>query len=151
MRHFCSRLKKRSSPHATQRQIEAKRRHAAVRHQMTEAGKQAVRGNAISSRTRPTKSTCLPGEDQDFFNENPQLHARRYARPTRTKNCCATRSSKLLAPHSRMKYGEPANPHLGRAGIRRASYKLESCPAGRTWKRNSQSAQYSGVETCLKS
>ena len=54
---------------ATQRQIEANRRNAAGPHQMTDAGKQAIRGNAIRHGLAAKIHVVLPGEDQDFFNE----------------------------------------------------------------------------------
>src|SRR4051794_24144702 len=54
---------------ATERQIEANRRNAAGPHQMTEVGKQAVRGNAIRHGLASKVHVVLPGEDQDFFNE----------------------------------------------------------------------------------
>ena len=54
---------------ASQRQIDANRRNAAGPHQMTDAGKQAVRGNAIRHGLATKIHVVLPGEDQDFFNE----------------------------------------------------------------------------------
>jgi hypothetical protein len=54
---------------ATARQIEANRRNAAGPHKMTEAGKQAVRGNAIRHGLAARVHVVLPGEDQNFYNE----------------------------------------------------------------------------------
>ena len=54
---------------ATARQVEANRRNASGPHQMTEAGKQAVRGNAIRHGLAARVHVVLPGEDQNFFNE----------------------------------------------------------------------------------
>ncbi len=54
---------------ATARQIEANRRNASGPHNMTEAGKQAIRGNAIRHGLAARVHVVLPGEDQDFFNE----------------------------------------------------------------------------------
>ena len=54
---------------ATARQIEANRRNAAGPHKMTEAGKQAVKGNAIRHGLATRVHVVLPGEDPDFFNE----------------------------------------------------------------------------------
>jgi hypothetical protein len=54
---------------ASARQIEANRRNAAGPHQMTEAGKQSLRTNAIRHGLTCKVHTVLPGEDQEFFNE----------------------------------------------------------------------------------
>ncbi len=54
---------------ATARQIEANRRNAAGPHKMTDAGKQAVRGNAIRHGLAARVHVVLPGEDQNFYNE----------------------------------------------------------------------------------
>ena len=54
---------------ATARQIEANRRNASGPHNMTEAGKQAVRGNAIRHGLAARVHIVLPGEDQNFYNE----------------------------------------------------------------------------------
>ena len=54
---------------ATARQIEANRRNASGPHNMTEAGKQAVRGNAIRHGLAARVHVVLPGEDQNFYNE----------------------------------------------------------------------------------
>jgi hypothetical protein len=54
---------------ATARQISANRRNAAGPHKMTEAGKQAVRGNAIRHGLAARAHVLLPNEDQNFFNE----------------------------------------------------------------------------------
>ena len=49
---------------ATARQIEANRRNAAGPHQMSEPGKQAIRGNAIRHGLATRIHLVLPGEDQ---------------------------------------------------------------------------------------
>jgi hypothetical protein len=54
---------------ASARQIEANRRNAAGPHQMTEAGKQAVRANAIRHGLTSRLHVVLEGEDQQFFDE----------------------------------------------------------------------------------
>ncbi len=54
---------------ATARQIEANRSNASGPHRMTEAGKQAVRSNAIRHGLATRVHVLLPGEDQNFFNE----------------------------------------------------------------------------------
>ncbi len=54
---------------ATARQIEANRRNAAGPHQMSDAGKQAIRGNAIRHGLATRIHVVLPGEDQSFYNE----------------------------------------------------------------------------------
>ena len=54
---------------ATARQIEANRRNASGPHQMSEAGKQAIRGNAIRHGLATRIHVVLPGEDQGFYNE----------------------------------------------------------------------------------
>lgn len=54
---------------ATARQIEANSRNASGPHHMTEAGKQAVRGNAIRHGLAARVHVVLPGEDQNFYNE----------------------------------------------------------------------------------
>jgi hypothetical protein len=54
---------------ASAKQIEANRRNAAGPHQMTEAGKQSIRTNAIRHGLACKIHVVLPGEDQEFFNE----------------------------------------------------------------------------------
>ena len=54
---------------ATARQIEANRRNASGPHKMTDAGKQAVKGNAIRHGLATRVHVVLTGEDQDFYNE----------------------------------------------------------------------------------
>src|SRR6185369_14473420 len=54
---------------ATQSQIQANRRNAAGPHKMSEAGKQAVRGNAIRHGLATKVHVVLPGEDPDFYNQ----------------------------------------------------------------------------------
>lgn len=54
---------------ATARQIEANRRNAAGPHTMTEAGKQAIKGNAIRHGLAARVHIVLPGEDPNFFQE----------------------------------------------------------------------------------
>lgn len=54
---------------ATARQIEANRRNASGPHKMTEAGKDAIKGNAIRHGLAARVHVVLPGEDQNFFNE----------------------------------------------------------------------------------
>jgi hypothetical protein len=54
---------------ASERQIEANRRNAAGSHQMTEAGKQAVRANAVRHGLTSRLHVVLEGEDQQFFAE----------------------------------------------------------------------------------
>jgi hypothetical protein len=54
---------------ATQRQIEANRRNAAGPHNMSEEGKQAVRGNALRHGLATKVHVVLPGEDQAFYNQ----------------------------------------------------------------------------------
>jgi hypothetical protein len=54
---------------ASERQIEANRRNAAGPHQMTEAGKQAVRANAVRHGLTSHLHLVLEGEDQQFFDE----------------------------------------------------------------------------------
>jgi hypothetical protein len=54
---------------ASERQIEANRRSAAGPHQMTEAGKQAVRANAVRHGLTSRLHIVLEGEDQQFFDE----------------------------------------------------------------------------------
>jgi hypothetical protein len=50
-------------------QIEANRRNAAGPHQMTDAGKQAVRANAVRHGLTTRLHIVLPGEDQQFYNQ----------------------------------------------------------------------------------
>jgi len=69
---------------ATARQIEANRRNAAGPHKMTEAGKQAIRGNAIRHGLAAHAHVVLPGEDQGFFNEILESLRTEYA-PTTTQ------------------------------------------------------------------
>jgi hypothetical protein len=54
---------------ATARQLEANRKNAAGPHNMTEAGKQAIRGNAIRHGLAAHLHVVLPGEDQSFYEE----------------------------------------------------------------------------------
>ncbi|MEP6535619.1 MAG: hypothetical protein ABJF23_09900 [Bryobacteraceae bacterium] len=54
---------------ATARQIEANRQNAAGPHKMTEAGRQAIRGNAIRHGLAARVHVVLPGEDQGLFDE----------------------------------------------------------------------------------
>jgi hypothetical protein len=54
---------------ASERQIEANRRNAAGPHKMTEAGKQAVRANAVRHGLTSHLYVVLEGEDQQFFDE----------------------------------------------------------------------------------
>ena len=54
---------------ATARQIEANRRNATGPHQMSEPGKQAIRGNAIRHGLATRIHVVLPGEDQSFYDE----------------------------------------------------------------------------------
>jgi hypothetical protein len=54
---------------ASERQIEANRRNAAGTHQMSEAGRQAVRANAIRHGLTSRLHVVLEGEDQQFFDE----------------------------------------------------------------------------------
>jgi hypothetical protein len=54
---------------ASARQIEANRRNAAGPHKMTEAGKQAVRANAVRHGLTSHLHIVLEGEDQQFFEE----------------------------------------------------------------------------------
>ena len=54
---------------ASTKQIEANRRNAAGPHQMSEAGKQSIRTNAIRHGLTCKIHVVLPGEDQEFFNE----------------------------------------------------------------------------------
>jgi hypothetical protein len=54
---------------ASERQIEANRRNAAGPHKMSEAGKQAVRANAVSHGLTSHVHVVLEGEDQQFFDE----------------------------------------------------------------------------------
>ena len=67
---------------ATARQIEANRRNAAGPHKMTEAGKQAVKGNAIRHGLATRVHVVLPGEDPDFFNEIVESLRAEYAPST---------------------------------------------------------------------
>ena len=54
---------------ASPAQIEANRRNAAGPHQMSEAGKQAVRSNAIRHGLAARSHVVIPGEDEAFFHE----------------------------------------------------------------------------------
>jgi len=54
---------------ASARQIEANRRNAAGPHKMTEAGKQAIRANAVRHGLTSHLHVVLEGEDQQFFDE----------------------------------------------------------------------------------
>ena len=54
---------------ASERQIESNRRNAAGPHKMTEAGKQAIRANAVLHGLTSHVHIVLAGEDQQFFNE----------------------------------------------------------------------------------
>ncbi len=67
---------------ATARQIEANRRNASGPHQMTEAGQQAVRGNAIRHGLAAKAHIVLPGEDRNFYNEILQSLRAEYAPAT---------------------------------------------------------------------
>jgi hypothetical protein len=54
---------------ASERQIEANRRNAAGPHQMTEAGKQSIRANALRHGLAAKLHVVLAGEDENFYNE----------------------------------------------------------------------------------
>jgi hypothetical protein len=54
---------------ASVRQIEANRRNAAGPHQMTEAGKQSIRTNALRHGLAARLHVVLAGEDEKFYNE----------------------------------------------------------------------------------
>ena len=54
---------------ASVRQIEANRRNAAGPHQMTEAGKQSVRANALRHGLTARLHVVLPDEDQPFYQQ----------------------------------------------------------------------------------
>ena len=54
---------------ASARQIEANRRNAAGPHQMTEAGKQSVRVNALRHGLTTRLHVVLPDEDQAFYHQ----------------------------------------------------------------------------------
>src|SRR3979409_305648 len=54
---------------ASERQIEANRRNAAGPHQMTEAGKQSIRTNALRHGLAAKLHVVLAGEDEAFYNE----------------------------------------------------------------------------------
>jgi hypothetical protein len=54
---------------ASARQIEANRRNAAGPHQMTEAGKQSLRTNALRHGLAAKLHVVLAGEDEKFYNE----------------------------------------------------------------------------------
>jgi hypothetical protein len=54
---------------ASARQIEANRRNAAGPHQMTEAGKQSIRANALRHGLAAKLHVVLAGEDEKFYNE----------------------------------------------------------------------------------
>src|SRR6266851_374606 len=54
---------------ASERQIEANRRNAAGPHQMTEAGKQSRRSNALRHGLAAKLHVVLTGEDEKFYNE----------------------------------------------------------------------------------
>src|SRR5882724_9889060 len=54
---------------ASVRQIEANRRNAAGPHQMTEAGKQSLRTNALRHGLATKLHVVLAGEDEKFYNE----------------------------------------------------------------------------------
>jgi hypothetical protein len=54
---------------ASERQIEANRRNAAGPHQMTEAGKQSIRANALRHGLAAKLHVVLAGEDEQFYNE----------------------------------------------------------------------------------
>ena len=54
---------------ASARQIEANRRNAAGPHQMTEAGKQSVRVNALRHGLTTRLHVVLPDEDLSFYNQ----------------------------------------------------------------------------------
>ena len=67
---------------ATARQIEANRRNASGPHKMTDAGKQAGKGNAIRHGLATRVHVVLPGEDQDFYNEILESFRAEYAPST---------------------------------------------------------------------
>jgi hypothetical protein len=50
-------------------QIEANRRNAAGPHHMTDAGKQAIRANAVRHGLTTKLHVVLPGEDRQFYNQ----------------------------------------------------------------------------------
>jgi hypothetical protein len=50
-------------------QIEANRRNAAGPHHMTDAGKQAIRANAVRHGLAAKLHVVLPGEDQQFYKQ----------------------------------------------------------------------------------
>ena len=54
---------------ASTSQIEANRRNAAGPHQMTDAGKQSIRANAVRHGLAAKLHIVLPGEDQQFYNQ----------------------------------------------------------------------------------
>jgi hypothetical protein len=54
---------------ASARQIEANRRNAAGPHQMTEAGKQSIRANALRHGLAAKLHVVLAGEDEQFYSE----------------------------------------------------------------------------------
>jgi len=54
---------------ATQRQIDANRRNAAGPHKMSEAGKAAVRLNALTHGLTAQPQLILPGEDSEAYNQ----------------------------------------------------------------------------------
>jgi hypothetical protein len=54
---------------ASERQIEANRRNAAGPHQMTEAGKQSVRANALRHGLAAKLHVVLAGEDEEFYKQ----------------------------------------------------------------------------------
>jgi hypothetical protein len=68
VRHFHFKRGSTAMP-ASARQIEANRRNAAGPHQMTEAGKQAMRANAVRHGLTSRVHIVLEGEDQQFFDE----------------------------------------------------------------------------------
>ena len=67
---------------ATARQIEANRRNAAGPHQMSETGKQAIRGNAARIHE------VLPGEKQSFYVEILESLKTEYAPATGKRPNC---------------------------------------------------------------
>jgi hypothetical protein len=54
---------------ASERQIEANRRNAAGPHNMTQAGKQSIRANALRHGLAAKLHVVLAGEDEQFYNE----------------------------------------------------------------------------------
>src|SRR3954471_264230 len=121
---------------ASQRQIDANRRNAAGPHQMTDAGKQTVRGNAIRHGLACKIHVVLPGEDQAFFNEILDSLRAEYAPATTHEEMLVHQIVENYWRLIRARNMETGNLISAEQEYARI-YKLESCPAD-DLERNSQ-------------